>query len=254
MITPKPADVFRIVFVGDSVTFGYYVDEKETFPKVVESLMQAERIKGRRVEIVNAGVSGLGSGNTLAHLKNRVLAWDPDLVVWGFYLNDVTQKEGDILFPVRDLGAWSFLNDFAIGRLVKRAVSLTSWGAKFEVDHKNLSNQKVDESWRSVVSDFSQAKSLLEEKNVKLVVVCLPCGLQIGRVFTVAEYQKKLEKICNGLSIPFLDVLPALKSEGSAKMLYFKGDFIHPNVKGHQIIGKALTDFISGQFNEGLKN
>ncbi len=247
MVLPKPADVFRIVFIGDSVTFGYYVDENDTFAKVVENLMQSKGLKGRRVEIVNAGVSGLGSSNILAHLKKRVLAWDPDLVVWGFYLNDVTPREGDVLFPTRDLGAWSFLNHFAIGRLVKRVIFLMPWGAKFEVDHKSLSNQKVDESWRAVVSDFSQAKSLLDQKNVKIIAVCLPCGLQIGRLFTVSEYQRKLERICNRLSIPFLDVLPALNSAGTAQMLYFKGDFIHPNAKGHRIIGKVLADFISNQ-------
>jgi lysophospholipase L1-like esterase len=244
MISPKPADVFRIVFIGDSVTFGYYVDEGETFVKVTESLLQCKKIKGRRVEIVNAGVSGLGSNETLAHLKKRVFAWEPDLVVWGFYLNDVTDKECDILFPVRDLGAWAFLDHFAIGRLVERAIFSTRLGAEFKIDRENPSNQKVEESWRVVALNFSEGKRLLDEKNIPVIVVCLPSGLQIGRLWTVFHYERKLVKICSALSIPFLDVLPALESGGSAETLYFRGDLIHPSAKGHRIIGKAVADFI----------
>jgi len=248
MISPKPKDVFRIVFIGDSVTFGYYVEEEETFAKVAENLMQRKKIKGRRVEIVNAGVSGLGVNETLNHLKKRVFAWEPDLVVWGFYLNDVMDEEADILFPVRDLGAWSFLDHFASGRLVERVIFSTRLGAEFKIDHENPVNQKVEESWRVVAFNFLEGKRLLDEKNVPVIVVCLPSGLQIGRRWTVFHYQKKLEKICSRFSIPFLDVLPDLELKGSSEALYFRGDLLHPNAKGHQIIGKAVAEFILSQY------
>jgi lysophospholipase L1-like esterase len=55
--------------------------------------------------------------------------------------------------------------------------------------------------------------------------------------------------LCKTLSIPFLDDLAALNSNGTADMLYFKGDLIHPNAKGHQIIGTTLADFIANSFN-----
>jgi len=244
MVSPKPDDVFRIVFIGDSVTFGYYVEEEEAFAKVAENLLQGKKIKGRRVEVVNAGVSGLGSNEILAHMKKRVFEWKPDLVVWGFYLNDVSERGWDVLFPVRDMGALAFLDHFAVGRLLEKAIFSTRLGAEFKVDSKNPSNQKIEECWEVVESNLSEGKRFSDEKNIPVIVVCLPSGLQIGRPWTVFHYERKLEKICGALSIPFLDVLPALESGGNVKTLYFRGDLIHPNAKGHRIIGKAVADFI----------
>ena len=50
---PKPADVRRLLFVGDSVTFGWGLLEKETLPAQVEAELNASG--GERFEAINAG-------------------------------------------------------------------------------------------------------------------------------------------------------------------------------------------------------
>lgn len=76
---PQPneaqADV-RVVFLGDSLTAGLGLPEEEAFPALVEERLLAE---GRRVEVVNAGVSGDTSAGGASRLdwllrqKPRVL-------------------------------------------------------------------------------------------------------------------------------------------------------------------------------------
>src|SRR5581483_189566 len=57
---PLPAEhdgVFRIVCLGDSITFGFNVDQDETFPRRLERLLN-QRHPGHPVEVVNTAVPG----------------------------------------------------------------------------------------------------------------------------------------------------------------------------------------------------
>jgi lysophospholipase L1-like esterase len=38
-----------------------------------------------------------------------------------------------------------------------------------------------------------------------------------------------------------------MEKNGRAEDLYFRGDLIHPNVKGHRAIGRAVAEFLSTQ-------
>lgn len=49
------ADSVRLVFLGDSLTAGYGLDESEAYPALLAKKLKAE---GHTVEVVNAGVSG----------------------------------------------------------------------------------------------------------------------------------------------------------------------------------------------------
>jgi hypothetical protein len=70
----------RILFLGDSFTFGIGVEESDTFARLLEDLP--------RVETFNAGVAGYGTTQELLWLRREGFAYRPDLVVLAFYTND----------------------------------------------------------------------------------------------------------------------------------------------------------------------
>jgi lysophospholipase L1-like esterase len=72
----KPAGVYRIVFVGGSTTENGDLPHEHTFPGIVE-----ETLKGRGVEVANAGIPGATTNAVLAQLVHRVLPLQPDLVL-----------------------------------------------------------------------------------------------------------------------------------------------------------------------------
>jgi hypothetical protein len=76
----KPPGTARVVCVGDSSTFGFLNREEECYPRLLEECL-AGRGKGRRVEVVNAGVSGYTTLQEALALKLRVLPLAPDVVV-----------------------------------------------------------------------------------------------------------------------------------------------------------------------------
>ncbi len=80
----KPADVYRIVALGDSVVQGLSVARDETWETFLEEKLNSENQSSselRRYEIINAGVGGYLSWQALARYKNRAMKYNPDLVL-----------------------------------------------------------------------------------------------------------------------------------------------------------------------------
>jgi lysophospholipase L1-like esterase len=84
---PKPAGVFRVLALGDSVTEGMQVVEDRLFTTRLERTLAPA---GMRMELLNLGVSGYGTDDALDVLRRYGPELEPDLVLLGFTLgNDV---------------------------------------------------------------------------------------------------------------------------------------------------------------------
>ncbi|OGW75813.1 MAG: hypothetical protein A2Z72_04045 [Omnitrophica bacterium RBG_13_46_9] len=248
MAVEKPADTCRVVFIGDSITFGYYVNEKDIFPSLVGKHLSSMVPKERRVEVINAGVSSLDATYTLAHLKRRVLSWSPDLIIWGFYINDiydVGEREGDVLFPVRKLGWLRHIDRFALGRLVESYVFATSLGGRLGVDPENDVNKAVDKGWVQVEKDLAEAKRISEKHDIPLIVIIFPTAMQFNYPWTKLNYQERLKEICKKYGIDYIDLYFSLeKAESSKEKAYYFGDLIHPNENGHKAAASRIISYI----------
>jgi lysophospholipase L1-like esterase len=243
----KPPGTSRIVFIGDSITFGYYVEEEEAFAQLVGKGLPSLLTTGCTFEVLNAGVSGLNSRQAFNHLTQRALYWSPDLVVWSFYLNDVLDSPGaeaDILFPVRRLGLLSFLRFSALGRRLGNFIFSTRWGASLGIDPEEQANQLVEAGWRNAAEDLQRASAILAAKNIPLLVVVFPSAIQFGRSWTRPQYQARLKALCAKYKIGCIDLLPIFGQAGPASALYYYGDLIHPNAKGHFLAAEAILSFL----------
>jgi GDSL-like Lipase/Acylhydrolase family len=87
---PKPAGTSRVLVLGGSVTFGVGVPATHTFPKQLERLLQAD---GRSAEVINAGVMGYTPYNEWRWYLEKGRAFQPDVVVVAFCMNDVVDPE-----------------------------------------------------------------------------------------------------------------------------------------------------------------
>lgn len=97
----KKKDTYRILFIGDSITFGMGVDTDKTFVRIVESLLNfhlsfTPMLSGvRRVETINGGVAGYYTWQEIAFLRTIGLKYTPNIVVLDFYLNDIEPFESE---------------------------------------------------------------------------------------------------------------------------------------------------------------
>lgn len=84
----KPAGVSRIVALGGSTTYTEKVEDNDkTFTAQLEKVLKDDY--GYTVEVINAGVPGYNSWESLINLQFRVLDLDPDLVIVYHGTNDV---------------------------------------------------------------------------------------------------------------------------------------------------------------------
>lgn len=73
-----------VVFLGDSLTAGYGLDEEQAFPALVESRLEAA---GQPIRMVNAGISGDTTAGGLNRL-DWLLSQQPDILVVSLGAND----------------------------------------------------------------------------------------------------------------------------------------------------------------------
>ena len=71
-----PASDYRIIAVGDSVTFGWGVDDDQTYPVLLE--------KELGIEVINAGIPGLSPVEAMNWTQQNAKLLDGDLVVMMF--------------------------------------------------------------------------------------------------------------------------------------------------------------------------
>lgn len=75
----------RIVFLGDSVVYGFNVQQEDSIPAQLEKQFRERHLP---VEVLNFGVSGYETEQAIEFFKERGLPLRPDLVVVGYTLND----------------------------------------------------------------------------------------------------------------------------------------------------------------------
>jgi len=84
---PSREGTRRIVVVGDSVTFGLGVDADAAWPRRLHNWLQ--RQLGRKaIQLYNFAVSGYDAHQVACLLEHQIAEWEPDLVIWGAYIND----------------------------------------------------------------------------------------------------------------------------------------------------------------------
>jgi hypothetical protein len=88
----KPAGTLRIACIGDSHTFGYGVADGETWPARLQELLRA-RFPVHGLEVLNCGVDAYDTLQEVRWMQRRVLAFDPDLVILQYYVNDTAVRD-----------------------------------------------------------------------------------------------------------------------------------------------------------------
>jgi len=208
---PKPADVYRVVVLGDSVPFGWGVGENDPFPRQLERLLQQlPRRDGRRYEVVNAGSPGWGLTDEFFWLRDEGLAMAPDIVLHCVINNDIEPHPkgpptflGDGLRKVRTL------------RLLERIAEKVT-GDRGDEPNTGLSPEMV-------VFALDQYQGLLRPANVPYVVFDT-----VGLPPLAIEHAAKI-------GVHRVDTVLSLDWQHAHQVT--PSDF-HPNAEGHRILAE----------------
>ncbi len=267
----------RVLFLGDSITFGDWLHEEETFVRRVEELSLSG---GRRLETINAAVGAVGLANELAILLETGLQTAPDVVVLDFYLNDAQPSPG-----IRVLETPAFLAGSHLVRHLYQALSF--YFLDPEVSEERRISEVERQIWRKDIQRnfppgpgdpltepqgfnreirkrfwdwgsawttgawermrplFRELKRQAEVHDFQLLIVGFPVRLQVEAEFVYDHPQRELERVAAEIDVPLLDLLPVVRERYRASSAELFFDHCHHTPHGNAVVAEAILRFIN---------
>lgn len=255
----KPSETYRILFLGDSFTFGEGVGEDETFCSRIETSLNAFTRGRPRIEVMNAGVSGYNTRDEVAYLERRWLEFGPDLVIVVFYLNDAYD---DARFAPLITGMAQGALDIGLtGHSSSRVLewfshARTRWRLSREIVRlyqAQFSDQPVvgGSDWVSAKDALRRARQLTAERGIPLGLVIFPELYQLDARHPFVSVYQAVHAHAVSLEIPVLNLFDTFRGRPDHTLWVHPTDH-HPNARAHELAGKAIRDFIEGTFLDGV--
>jgi len=215
----KAEEVYRIVVVGDSITFGWLERLENTYPKILEKMLNAHCGNGHRFEVYNMGIGGYNAAQELELTKTKAMRFHPDLVIVQYTIND--NEVG------ADAGLW---RHFSRGRLRTLDFIKLRWE---RLKERAESESLVERSYREIAH-------VSRETGVPVFVVLFPPSM--GEPEQLAETYGFVRH----LGLPCLDLTEAFTGFRSEMIMHVDG--LHPNAVGHWIAAEELLRRLKSDF------
>ncbi len=243
--TPEPG-VFRLLGVGDSVTFGQGVAADQTFLAVAEDLLADQH----RVELINAGVPSWDLRQQLRWIEHRGLALEAQLLLVFFYVNDlvpISYPDPDHALPRLSLEAPAWARGEAglrrhswlfnkLWRTVERgrlgAALLEGYDSEVELIRARSSQAQVADRYRDLAGVCADARQAC---GVVVLPSFVPPGADDGADILDMAAAAAAEA---GLQVLRLD--RAVDGIDLADRFVLPGDQ-HPSARAHRALGQALA-------------
>ncbi len=248
----KPDGTFRIGVLGDSVAFGYCTPTEslpieKTFPKLLEKRLNAPVLPGhQKVEVINLAVSGYDTLQEVEFLRTKGLAFDPDLILVGYCLNDSVESSTELL-AFRDHESWgalAVLGARAIESAVLRSHAVRAfWYRLLLLSSSKESETPAASELRS--AGFDELRALGYEEGFEVLLAIFP------NLYSFEPYQYRADhedttRVASARGFEVLDLLPVFNraSQGQVARVRGRCTSVHPNEYGHEVAARALESFI----------
>jgi lysophospholipase L1-like esterase len=99
----KPANTIRIAVIGDSYAEALQVPLEAAFWQVLQTQLNSCGGGPNRIEVINFGVSGYGTGQELLTLREHVWEYSPDIVILAVTTNNDITDNSRVLKKARDV-------------------------------------------------------------------------------------------------------------------------------------------------------
>lgn len=205
----------RILGLGDSFVMGVGVELEETFLYLLEKHFNSN-FEGFQLDVIKAGVQGYGTDQELSFYKTSGLTYRPDLVILGFYPNDLIDNllpnftvrngyltmEGEAITKIKKNR--SLINYNYITGLLKNEIHLFRFitnnlgnipffkkifmkaADKLKKSRRNRIaiyskqyDKKLQEGWLVTKKNLKELKNEVRSNNSELLIVYIPERLQV---------------------------------------------------------------------------
>lgn len=263
-IGPKRPGAFRVVCVGDSVTFGYRVPvawpERPNqydptwlpYPMLLEKALRAAN-PGRQIEVIALAVPGYTSHQGLAWLRRDIEELRPDLVTVCFGWNDIglhpradseLMKTGWAHVTTRRLMARSQAFTHAVMWLKSRGEEKGKAQPQTPTPAQPPTPRVPPDEY---VQNIMEMARLAREHDARAVLIGPVYQDKVHNPFegnSIAHYRERLRAAARSAGVHYLEI-PELTDAGYPANVALFGELIHPNHLGHRLMAESLLKFFA---------
>jgi hypothetical protein len=161
----KDANTFRVLVLGDSVTFGHGSVYEHTYPYLLEQQLRRWRPE-IDWQVWNAAVPGYNTSQELAQLLEVGPRFQPDLVIVGFFWNDVADnfrvgKPGRLARVASGVLSFLYRHVYSI-QLYKRAYLQLAWRLSSSDSYRLRVEHLAEE--KDLLADVRQIRDLEDQQ------------------------------------------------------------------------------------------
>jgi len=215
--------------LGDSNTFGLYVDTKDNWPERLEDLLNT-KIKCNNInkfEVINLGVQGYDVQYEAYRFQKRGEKYNPDLILWFIKLNNFYQIN-EIMIPKELQFQDEMQKNGTLDQYIKNGQYYIPWMKALNASYNSLGETKILKLISESIQDF--------DKNYKNNLILM----------TYSGTEKKFKQLLvdavqkRGNTYVFDQVTDTYK----INEYQFSTDW-HPNQKGHQKIAEDVFEYLT---------
>jgi len=255
----KPAGTLRLIFLGDSFTFGEGVKDQDTYVARLEQELAARSLfPGKKVEALNLGVGGFNTAQEAALLRQFGIVLAPDRVFVAYCLNDAE----DLLYSQAADGTWSRrrrggevpedvgtpepppairpLNLTRLAWLAWQGPALT----RQTVEHYRALYREGSPGWERARVALQEISRLCRERRVPVTVLVFPVFFRLGEDYPFAEIHRQVCAAAEQLGMGCLDLLPAFAGFSGPELWVHPSDQ-HPNEIAHALVARRLAEALA---------
>ena len=245
----KPAGVYRIVVLGDSVAAGLHVERnQDIFPPILEQLLQR---RGLRAEVINLAVSGYNTQQEVEMLRQRGLQYHPDLVLVAYTMSSREHLDGDILKTLLEAerrqtgisGARvdSWLVKSALYRFVRYrvlaprrrpATAGTAAGPQHYLDLVSAD---------TVAQYFGVLRQLAQQDRFQVMVAVFPRFVRSFGYYPFGRQHEYVRRLAQENGFALVDLLVPFSDCRKASAEPISTDNFHPSPYGHHCAAAAIA-------------
>ncbi len=249
----KPPREFRVIAIGDSFTEGQGARTDETWPRQLEVMLNAD-LPAKDVRVISAGVAGSDPIYGYKLLEERLLKYQPDLVVVAVNTSDIEDlvarggrerfgADGTVKPPRQPKTEWLFEHSHLF-RLMAMDVLGYDWML--------LTPQERALLWRAAIDQLADVATrfqrLGETHGFDVLVVMHPMVYELRNEST--NYAPLLPKLEQG-AVEYVDLYAYLREnfpEGQFETLYWPVDR-HHNAEGYRAFAAAVAVAIKEDYS-----